>query len=160
MPSKKLSLVPQELTTNPEPYAGLSIEQMRFVIARAECSSDKDAAERIGLDRNTIVRWKREGADLDGAVKHLLADAMHFTAELRRKHLAKAMAVKVAGLDSKDERLRQQVATEIIEWEMGKAMQRSERTNKGPIFDLDQWQRMRAERLAKVTKTITVEEIC
>ena len=31
------------------------------------------------------------------------------------------MAVKVKGLDESDARVRQSVATELIEWEMGKA---------------------------------------
>ena len=36
------------------------------------------------------------------------------------------MAVKVAGLDSENERVRQDAATELIEWELGKAKQTSE----------------------------------
>jgi len=38
------------------------------------------------------------------------------------------MAIKLAGLDNRDERVRQAVATEIIEWELGKATQRQEHT--------------------------------
>lgn len=54
---------------------------------------------------------------------------------LRRRNLAKAMAVKVAGLDLDDAKLRQSTATEIIEWEMGKATQRQEVTgaDAGPL---------------------------
>jgi len=43
--------------------------------------------------------------------------------------------VKVKGLDSVDEALRQRVASEIIEWEMGKATQRQEVSGRdgGPL---------------------------
>jgi len=49
-----------------------------------------------------------------------LVTALH----LRRRALARAMEVKLRGLDSRDERIRQAVATEIIEWELGKASQK------------------------------------
>jgi len=42
---------------------------------------------------------------------------------IRRRALAKAMLVKAGGLDSIREGIQQRVATEIIEWEMGKAEQ-------------------------------------
>ena len=50
--------------------------------------------------------------------------------EIRRRNLAKAMLVKANGLDSGDERLRQSVATEFIEWELGRATQKAEVTGK------------------------------
>jgi hypothetical protein len=39
------------------------------------------------------------------------------------------MLTKVAGLDSIDEQVRQRVATEIIEWEMGRATQPVDQRN-------------------------------
>jgi len=62
-------------------------------------------------------------------------DGIFAAAEIRRRHLTKAMLIKVSGLDSKFEKIKQAVATEIIEWEMGKAMQRQELSGKdgGPI---------------------------
>jgi len=53
--------------------------------------------------------------------------------EIRRRNLARAMAVKAAGLDSRDERIRQNAATEIIEWELGKANQKTESKNSGEV---------------------------
>jgi len=52
--------------------------------------------------------------------------------EMRRRNLAKAMGVKVKGLDSESERTRQGVASEIIEWEMGKAKQTVDSMVSGP----------------------------
>jgi len=60
----------------------------------------------------------------------MATDGLIAALELRRRNLAKAMAVKVKGLDEKDSRLRQSVSTEIIEWEMGKATQKQEISGK------------------------------
>lgn len=103
--------------------AQLSTERIRFVIARQECKSDKDAAEAIGIKPDTVYHWPEIVRD---AVRHMAADGLTTALHMRRRHLAKAMAVKVAGLDSNNERLRQSVATELIEWEMGKATQPTE----------------------------------
>jgi hypothetical protein len=53
--------------------------------------------------------------------------------ELRRRALAEAMAVKTSGLRSEDEAVRQRTATEIIEWEMGRAAQKNENKNSGEV---------------------------
>lgn len=103
----------------------LTTDQIRFVVARQEFSTDKEAAEAIGIKPNTIYKWKAEHP-IDDAVRLMALDGVIVAKELRRRNLAKAMAVKVAGLDTGDDGLRQKVATEIIEWEMGKAAQRQE----------------------------------
>jgi hypothetical protein len=104
----------------------LSTDQIRFVVARQEFATDKETAEAIGVKPATVSDWKYKGAPIDDAVRLMALDGIVVATELRRRNLAKAMAVKVAGLDESDARLRQGVATEIIEWEMGKATQKSE----------------------------------
>ena len=106
--------------------ARLSTDQIRFVVARQEFSTDKEAAEAIGVKPDTVYQWKHKGHPIDEAVRLMAMDGIIVASELRRRNLAKAMAVKVAGLDSSEERTRQSVSTEIIEWEMGKATQRQE----------------------------------
>ena len=106
----------------------LSVDQVRFVVARQEFSTDKEAAMALELKPATVKQWKRRGAPIDQAVELIVLDGVIVARELRRKHLAKAMAVKVAGLDSDQERTRQNVSTEIIEWEMGKAAQKIEQS--------------------------------
>lgn len=101
----------------------LTADQIRFVIARQEYNSDKAAGEFLGISPHTIKDWKYKGAPIDEAVKLFALDGLVIARNIRRRSLAKAMLVKVAGLDSDDERLRQSVSTEIIEWEMGKAQQ-------------------------------------
>ena len=103
---------------------------MRFVIARNDSKSDKEAAEIIGISSSTVRNWDNK-ATVDEAIRLMLVDGVITARELRRRNLAKAMAVKVAGLDSVDEKLRQSVATEIVEWEMGKAQSSVDVTSKG-----------------------------
>ena len=106
--------------------ARLSVDQIRFIVARQEYATDKEAAEAIGVKPDTVYQWKHKGYPIDEAVRLMAMDGVIVATHLRRRHLAKAMAVKVAGLDDGDARLRQGVATEIIEWEMGKALQPQE----------------------------------
>jgi len=104
--------------------SALSVDQIRFVIARQECNTDKEAAESLGLRPATVAQWKYLGAPIDEAVHLMALDGLVVAQHVRRRNLAKAMLVKVGGLDlADDERLRQSVATEIIEWELGKAKQ-------------------------------------
>ena len=112
----------------------LTTDQIRFVVARQECATDKDAADAIDVKPNTVYKWKAE-APVDEAVRLMALDGVIVAKELRRRNLAKAMAVKVAGLDEDDPRLRQGVATEIIEWELGKPTQKQELTGAdgGPL---------------------------
>lgn len=119
--SEKLREILTELTT----------DQVRFIIARQDTATDKGAAEIIGVSPDTISYWKRGGAPIDEAVRLMAFDGLVAALHIRRRNLAKAMAVKVAGLGSDDERVRQSVATEVIEWELGKATQRKEHSGPG-----------------------------
>lgn len=98
----------------------LTTNQLRYIVARQECTTDKAAAELVGLSDSTIKQWDNK-KDIDRAVRLMALDGVHVATEMRRRALPKAMAIKVAGLDSEVEKMRQDVATEIIEWTMGKA---------------------------------------
>jgi hypothetical protein len=103
----------------------LSIDQIRFVIARADTTTDKEAAQIAKLNYNSVRTWPREIKDLvDRATLLMAQDGLVTALHLRRRALARAMAIKLRGLDSLDERIQQGASTEIIEWELGKASQR------------------------------------
>ena len=107
--------------------ARLSIDEIRFLVARSEVTTDKEAAGLIGLSPRTVKGWPMERKELiRAALRFMAQDGLVTALHLRRRSLAKAMAVKVKGLETSDERLRQNVATEIIEWELGKATQPTE----------------------------------
>jgi len=104
----------------------LTFNQLRFLTERQYCGSDKEAAEAIGLKADTIYQWKHKGVPIDETLKLIEFDGLITARNIRRRSLVKAMMTKVAGLDSNDDPVRQKVATEIIEWEMGKATNRTE----------------------------------
>lgn len=109
----------------------LTVDQIRFVVARQEHNTDKEAAEDLGISPDTVKSWKRKDIPIDRACALLASDGLIVATNIRRRNLSKAMLVKVTGLDSEDERLRQGVATEIIEWEMGRAKQGVEHSGTG-----------------------------
>ena len=112
--------------------AQLTIDEIRFMIARSDATTDKDAAKAIGISPNTVKGWPMERKDLiREALRYMAEDGLVTALHLRRRNLAKAMAVKVKGLESDDERLRQSVATEVIEWELGRATQPQEHSGPG-----------------------------
>ena len=98
--------------------ARLTVDQIRFLVARTECDTDQEAASKIGVPSARVKQWKYRGAPIDEALRLMAHDGVATALHLRRRHLAKAMAVKVAGLDDTDAKIRQGVATELIEWEM------------------------------------------
>lgn len=102
----------------------LTAEQIRYAIARRQCRTIVEACAAIALPRSAYYSWSdEERALIDEAVRLMEHDGVVTALHLRRRALAEAMAVKTAGLRSNDEKLRQSVSTELIEWELGKAKQ-------------------------------------
>ena len=117
--------ISSELT---EILSRLSVDQRRYVVARMDYPTKHEAAKAIGMKADTVYRWRD---DVERAVELLSIDIVAGVKQIRLQALAKAMMVKVKGLDSGDERVRQAAATEIIEWELGKAMQKTDVTSDG-----------------------------
>ena len=103
----------------------LSRNQRRFVVAMQECATKKEAAESIGLEADTVYRWP---SIVDDAVKILSDDVEAAVWDILADSAAKAAMVKVAGLDENDDKLRQAVASEILDRIMGRPTQRQEIT--------------------------------
>jgi len=105
--------------------AQLSTDQIRFVVARQHCDSDKEAAEECKIKVDTVYHWPdvvREAARL------MAFDGVIVAAEVLRRNVAKAAMIKAQGLESKDERVRQDAATEILDREIGKPVQRQQQS--------------------------------
>ena len=64
----------------------------------------------------------------------LLINPVYFPLHIDNSVLKGKLLGLVKGLDEKDSRLRQSVSTEIIEWEMGKAMQKVEHGGDDLVF--------------------------
>jgi hypothetical protein len=122
-----------EITEKPHTKADFSMlsdTQWRFITAMIENPdfSKKDAANHIGIEADTVYRWP---AYVNDAINQARRDVHEAARNMRKQAVLKAIAVKVALLDSDDENVRSKAASEIIEWELGKATQRNELTGAG-----------------------------
>ena len=105
-----------------DPFSMLSDVQWRYVTARIDNPkfTKKDTAEHLKLNVQTVYRWPHF---VDEALA-LAREDMHKAAlTVRKNALLKAMQVKLKLLDHKDGRIRDKAATDILEWELGKASQ-------------------------------------
>ena len=103
--------------------AQLSHEQMRYITARLQTNDKTAAAKAIGLKPDTCYRWP---AYVERAVLLIQQEQIQTARHILEHTLVKAMMVKVAGLDSAKEQVRQAVATEIIEWNLGRPRQQTD----------------------------------
>lgn len=113
----------QEMPTNiNDLLRDASPEQRKWVAARLLVTSDAAAARDVHVDPTTVCRWSNK-AQLDAAVELLLVNVQ----EAAKLHLqnagTEAARVKVDGLKSRKENIRQDVATEILDRLIGKAAQ-------------------------------------
>jgi len=104
----------------------LSSSQLRFVSKRVWTDTDADAARELGISPSTVKNWKQDGAPLDETVRLMKHDGVIMAAEMLRRSLADAVEVKIGGLLDRSSSIRQAAATEIIDRNMGKAVQRQE----------------------------------
>lgn len=116
--------------------------QLRYLVVLQECPNKDEAAKALHISPSTIYNWPPE---VEEAANLMAQDVVVAALELRKKNLIKAISVKTTGLDSKDEKIRQNVATEIIEWELGKAAQSLDLTSKG--------ERLPAPQIIEITKS-------
>lgn len=119
---KKNQKPPKTLTseTYRDALGGLTILQQRFVVARIDKNSDAEAARYLGIEEKTPFKWPEKKL-IDEIVAFAVFDGVELALSMRRKALPRAMAVKMAALESDSEKIRQDAATELIEWELGKA---------------------------------------
>jgi len=111
----------------------LNANQLRYLAVRHDCSSDVEAAGLLDLKVETIYSW---GPIVKEALSLMLHDGVMVASEVLRRNSAKAAAIKAAGLDSADERIRQDSAGEILDRTIGKPTQRNEITGADgtPLF--------------------------
>jgi hypothetical protein len=106
----------------------LTHNQRRFAVAMLDSPTKKDAAIACNLEPNTVYKWN---GIVDDVVEILLDRAADSAYEILRGQVVKASMVKVAGLDSSDEKMRQAVAEEVLDRVMGKPTQRQEVSGPG-----------------------------
>lgn len=106
-------------------WSKLNRNQKRYVIACVEFPLKKDAAIAIGIEPQTAYAWP---SYVNEAVQLVVDETIEGARGILKHSVAKAAMIKAAGLDSDDEKLRQSVASEIIDRLLGKPSQPMEHT--------------------------------
>lgn len=128
-----------EKSTFEEIWRQLNHNQRRFVVAMLDSESKKDAAEAIGIQPDTVYRWP---SIVDDAVALLGRDVKNSVVDILASGAAKAAMIKLAGLDSKDENMRQKIASEVLDRILGKAIDSIDVTTGGEKLHVTDDQRV------------------
>jgi len=96
-----------------------------YVIERSQVQTDKDGYIKAGMSKTAFYNWPTERRDyLNGLARRLNTEiAIQCIMELQDVG-RKAAQVKAQGLESRNEQIKQRAATEILEWIIGKAVQK------------------------------------
>lgn len=113
-----------------EVFNELSHKCRMYVLEKLANPAEKkvDICERLGLHPEYIYNKKKV---IDQAIDLAAGKVAEVALVVLSEHLMSAVLVKIGGLDVDDDRLRQKVATEIIEWRLGKARQAMDITSLG-----------------------------
>ena len=102
----------------------LSPDQLRYIYERVTTRTDAEAARNVGLSPETVYNWPEKRL-VQEAVRLMVDDGLQASLDILRRNLARAARVKVAGLDSRKEAIKQAAATEILDRFHGKPTQQS-----------------------------------
>jgi hypothetical protein len=114
------------MTIKSNVFEGLDERETAYVLARSDAFSNNQALKVCGFS----IGWLRNKDidDLNSRAESLRKDKAMRAAMILSEAVEEAARIKVAGLKVRDERIKQAVATEIIERELGKIPQKSEVT--------------------------------
>jgi len=107
---------------------GLEDRELDYVLERSKVSKDSQALRAMGISPGTFYGWEKNKRDhLNELAQELKrASAVRATMILQGA-VEEAANVKIEGLKEKrDKRLKQNVATEILDRQLGKPTQRQE----------------------------------
>lgn len=104
---------------------GFTIEQRKWIVARLLSTSDAAAARAVGVHPSTVCKWPEKG-ELDRTVEALLADPMAQALTMILDAVPEAARVKIDGLRSRKENVRQSSASEILDRVIGRPRQKME----------------------------------
>ena len=98
--------------------------KLNYVLERSEVNTDKDGYVNSGVGKQVFYKWPKETR----AELNKLALALKLETALKAKLVLKAATkeaalVKVGGMKSKNEHVKQSAATEILDRMLGKSMQ-------------------------------------
>ena len=141
----------QEVTPLDELLKTFTADQLKYIAVRPFVRYDYQAAEQIGISRETVGRWDNK-ADVDEAVKLMVLDGVHVAGEILSRNVAKAASEIASELDHKSVNIRRQAAVEILDRVTGKSAQPIELS-----FDLDEWKRKAQKNERQMTEAVSDE---
>ncbi len=104
----------------------LDERETAYVLARSDAVSNAEALRNCGFSKGWLNN--RNIDELNSRADRLRKDKAVRAVMLLSDAVEEAAKVKIAGLRVRDDRIKQAVATEIIERELGKVPQKSEVT--------------------------------
>jgi len=110
----------------------LQDNRLDYVRARSLVNSDAQAIKDIGISKTAFYKWPAEEREKLNELAQQLKRATVARAIMALQAAAEEAAqVKIAGLKSRDERLKQSAATEILDRNIGKPKQAVDVTTGG-----------------------------
>jgi hypothetical protein len=136
----------------------LSNTQRAFLVAKSDHRTDTEACNEARISVSTMRHWPKTIRDLIHQAESLMAqDTVSAALQLRRQVLVRAMIIKAEGLDSQDERIRQTVASEIIQAELGKPGVKKEQEQNDEYLSVMTRVVLAMEKAVTARKAATVE---
>jgi hypothetical protein len=109
----------------------LTDQRLDYVLARSRVNSDSQALRDAGMSRSTFYGWTLDERERLNELAQRVKREAALRAMMVIQDAAEAAAqVKVGGLKSKNEHIKQDVATEILDRIVGKALNKTEVSGK------------------------------
>lgn len=126
----------------------MTSRQLEFIQARLLVSTDKEAAEAIGITRDAVNQWKKQGVKINEVLRLYWKSAVELAVEMFQEGTVQAAETLFALMrDSKSEQIKFQAAKEILDRGMGKSVQRSVANNSNEIIvrNVNDWRNPTAD---------------
>lgn len=109
----------------------LSDQRLDYVMARSRVNSDAAGMKEANLSRTTFYSWPLEERErLNDIAQRVKREVALRATMILHAATEEAARVKIAGLRSRNEHIKQDVATEILDRIVGKAANKTEVTGK------------------------------
>ena len=109
-------------------FDNLDARETAYVLARSDSVSNSEALRKCGFSQGWLNKRDIEGLNARAAT--IREDKAIRASMLLAEAVEEAAKVKVAGLKVRDDRIKQSVATEILDRELGKVSQSLEVSGK------------------------------
>lgn len=114
-----------------EIWCTLTRSQQRFCIAMTTCKNKTEAGKLAGIKDNTIYSW---GSCINPVIDYMSLNKARSAMAMLEAGIILAVDKKIQALNSRDEKISQGAATEIINKVLGKDKQTNTRSNDDTVI--------------------------